>query len=94
MSKWVEIRDAVEDAMQIDKVDEAMKSAFTRWLLAEILPVLKVAGEKFAAETKAQAAEESGWCKVRDMLVLPAAIEGGLWLIEQALDRTLDKTVA
>jgi hypothetical protein len=94
MSKWVEIRDAVVEAVKFDKVDENMKSAFTQWLLAEIFPVLKVAGEKFAAETKAQAAEESGWCKVRDMLVLPAAIEGGLWLIEQALDRTLDKTVA
>lgn len=94
MSKWVEIRDAVLEAVQIDKVDEAMKSAFTRWLLAEILPVLKVAGEKFVTETKAQAAEEKGWCKIRDMLVLPWAVEGGLWLIEQALDRTLDKTVA
>lgn len=94
MSKWVEIRDAVVEAVKFDKVDEHMKSAFTHWLLTEIFPVLKVAGEKFAAETKAQAAEESGWCKVRDMLVLPAAIEGGLWLIEQALDRTLDKTVA
>jgi hypothetical protein len=92
MSKWVEIRDAVEDAMQIDKVDETMKSAFTRWLLAEILPVLKVAGGKFAAETKAQAQEETGWRKVRDMLVLPAAVEGGLWLIEQALNKTLTET--
>lgn len=90
MSKWVEIRDAVVEAVKFDKVDENMKSAFTRWLLAEIFPVLKVAGEKFAAETKAQAADESGWCKIRDMLVLPAAIEGGLWLIEQALNKTVE----
>lgn len=90
MSKWVEIRDAVTEAVKFDKVDESMKSAFTRWLLAEILPVLKVAGEKFIEQTKAQAAEESGWCKVRDMLVLPAAIEGGLWLIEQALNKTVE----
>lgn len=90
MSKWVEIRDAVVEAVKFDKVDENMKSAFTRWLLAEIFPVLKVAGEKFAAETKDQAKSESGWCKVRDMLVLPAAIEGGLWLIEQALNKSVE----
>lgn len=92
MSKWVEIRDAVVEAVKFDKVDEHMKSAFTRWLLAEILPVLKVAGEKFAAETKEQAKSESGWSKVRDMLLLPAAVEGGLWLIEQALTKTLTET--
>lgn len=90
MSKWVEIRDAVEEAVKIDKVDESMKAAFTRWLLAEILPVLKAAGIKFSNETKAQAKEETGWCKVRDMLVLPAAIQGGLWLIEQALVKTAE----
>lgn len=92
MSKWIEIRDAVAEAVKFDKVDEAMKTAFTHWLLAEILPMLKVAGEKFAIKTKTQAKEETGRCKVRDMLVLSAAIEGGLWLIEEALNTSIEAT--
>lgn len=88
-SAWVTIRDSVLDSLQIDKVTEDMKTNLTKWLLAEILPMAKTVAESFVLQVKEQAANESGWCKVRDLIVLPFIIQGGLWLIEQALDKTV-----
>lgn len=51
-------------------------------------------GDGFAASVKAQSADESGWCKVRDAIVLPALIEGGLWLVEAVLKKTIEKTTS
>lgn len=88
-SKWVTIRDSVLDSLKVDKVTEDMKSGLTRWLLAELLPVAKKAANEFCEQTKQQAVEETGWCKIRDMIVLPFIIQGGIWLIEMALDKTV-----
>ena len=87
-SAWVTIRDSVLDSLQIDKVTEDMKSNLTAWLLSEILPMAKTVAESFVVQVKAQATDESGWCKIRDLIVLPFIIQGGLWLIEQALEKT------
>ena len=57
-----------------------------------ILPSLQKLGDGFAASVKAQSADESGWCKVRDAIVLPALIEGGLWRVELVLKKTIEKT--
>lgn len=89
-SKWVTIRDSVLDSLKFDKVTEDMKSGLTRWLLSELLPVAKKAAESFCTQTKEQATKEAGWCKVRDLIVLPFIIQGGVWLIEQALNKTVE----
>ena len=88
-SKWVIIRDSVLDSLQFDKVTEQMKSDLTKWLLTEILPMLQAAAESFIIQIKEQAASESGWCKIRDLVVLPFLINGALWLVEQALSKTV-----
>ena len=89
-SKWVQIRDSVIESLQFDKVTEEMKSDFTRWLLVEILPIAKKAAESFCTQTKEQAKDETGWCKIRDLIVLPLLIDGGLWLIEKTLSKTVE----
>lgn len=88
-SKWVTIRDSVIDSLKFDKVTEDMKSGLTRWLLSELLPVGKKAADEFCQQVKEQAAGETGWCKIRDLIVLPFIIQGGIWLIEMALDKTV-----
>ena len=90
-SKWVPVRDTILDALKIDAVTEDMKAGLTRWLLAEILPAAKTAAENFCEQIREQAKDEKGWCKVRDLIVLPFIIEGGLWLVERALENTVDK---
>ena len=91
-SKWVPVRDAILDTLKIDKVTEEMKNDVTQWILSEILPAGKKAADEFCAQTKEQAASESGWCKVRDMIVLPFLIQGGIWLIERTLEKTVNAT--
>lgn len=92
MSKWTDIRDSIEQAVSGTQVDEQVKQAVTQKLYDVILPSLQKLGDGFVASVKAQSADESGWCKVRDAIVLPALIEGGLWLIEMVLKKIIEKT--
>jgi hypothetical protein len=89
MSNWTEFRDAVLDAINVEEITEDVKQDFTRWILTNLLPALKPAAENFVDQVRAQAANESGWCKLRDLFVLPFVVEGGLWLIEKALTKSL-----
>ena len=89
-SKWVTFRDSVIDSLKFDKVTDSMKDELVKWLLDVLLPMAKTAADDFVAQIKAQATSETGWCKIRDMIVLPFIIEGGLWLIEKVLNKTID----
>ena len=88
MKGWVAFRDSVVDSLKFDKVTDSMKDELVKWLLEVLLPLAKTAANDFVAQIKAQASSESGWCKIRDAIVLPFVIEGGLWLIEMALNKT------
>jgi hypothetical protein len=89
-SAWVTFRDSVVDSLKFDKVTDTMKEEFVKWLVEVLLPLAKTAADDFVAQIKAQATSETGWCKIRDMIVLPFIIEGGLWLIEKVLNKTID----
>lgn len=91
MSKWTDVRDRVIASLEFETVTEKMKDDFSRWLLENLLPEVKEIAKKFVEQTTAQAKDESGWCKVRDLVVLPCIIDGGLWLIEQALTKSIEK---
>lgn len=88
-SKWVTFRDSVIDSLKFDKVTDSMKDELVKWLLDVLLPMAKTAADDFVAQIKSQASSESGWCKIRDAVVLPFVIEGGLWLIELALNKVV-----
>jgi hypothetical protein len=90
----VPVRDTILEALRIDTVTEEMKAGLTRWLLAEVLPAGKKAADDFCNQTKEQAKDEKSWCKVRDMIVLPFLVQGGVWLIEQALEKTVDTEIS
>lgn len=88
MSEWTNLRDELIESVKIENVTEDMKQAFVKWLLETALPIAKESAASFISQIKAQAQNESGWCKMRDLIVLPTIIDGGLWLIEQALNKT------
>lgn len=94
MSKWTDIRDSIEQAVSGQQIDEHVKQDVMQKLYDVILPSLQKLGDGFVASVKAQSADESGWCKVRDAIVLPALIEGGLWLVEMVLKKTIEETTA
>lgn len=89
MSKWTDFRDSVVDSLKFDKVTDTMKDELVKWLLETLLPLAKTAADDFVKQIKDQATSESGWCKIRDAIVLPFIIEGGLWLIELALSKVV-----
>ena len=91
MSNWTDFRDEVLKNLHFETVTEEMKEAFSEWLLRELFPALNESGKKFVSQIKEQAKSESGWCKVRDLIVLPLIIEVGLWAIEKSLDKSVNK---
>ena len=86
MSNWTDFRDSVVDSLKFDTVTDSMKEQFTTWLLETCLPLAESAADNFTSQTKEQAKTETGWCKIRDLIVLPMIIDGGLWLVKQSLN--------
>lgn len=92
MSKWVEIRDAVEKEITVSGVAEEVRKNILAVLANEAVPAVDAFLSKFADGVKAEAARETGWCKVRDAVVIPYAIHGIMWVSKYVIDRTLTET--
>ena len=92
MSKWTEIRDNIVDAIDVKDVTEQVKQNVTQKLLAEILPMIENAVDNFCNATKEQAKTESGWCKIRDGIVLPLLMQGGIYIVKTVLEKTVAET--
>ena len=92
MSKWTAFRDDIVESLQVEEVTEQVKQNLTRQIVESILPAVKTAADGFTAKIKEQAKTETGWCKIRDMLVLPLAINGLIYVVEMVLTKTMEKT--
>ena len=88
MSAWTDVRDGIIGSLKFDEVTEELKEQFSSWLVETVMPLAHTAADNFITQTKAQAADEKGWCKIRDLIVLPAVINLGLWVTEKALVKT------
>ena len=92
MSKWTDFRDDIVESLQVEEVTEQVKQNLTKQIVESILPAIKTAADGFTAKIKEQAKTETGWCKIRDMLVLPLAINGLIYVVEMVLTKTMEKT--
>ena len=92
MSKWTDVRDNVVDALHVDNVTEDVKQHVTSTLLSEVVPVLENAVDGFCSATKEQAKTETGWCKIRDGVVLPLLMQGGVYVVKLVLSKTIVQT--
>ena len=93
MSKWTDFRDDIVESLQVEEVTEQVKQNLTKQIVESILPAIKTAADGFTAKIKEQAKAETGWCKIRDMLVLPLLIDGTIYVVELVLSKTMEKTV-
>ena len=75
-----ELKNHVADFVKADA-----KAAFLLWLKHEVLPALRDVAAVYTAALRESAAKETGWCKFRDAVFLPCAVDGSLWLIGKAL---------
>lgn len=73
-----------------DYVTDTAKSAFLNWVKDKVLPSAREMAEAYIEAVKASAVEETGWCKARDTLVIPALVSIGLWGAEQAVSKVVD----
>ena len=73
-----------------DYVTDTAKSAFLNWVKDKVLPSVREMAEAYIEAIKVSGKEDTGWCKARDTLVIPALISCGLWLTEQAVSKVVD----
>lgn len=92
MSKWTDFRDDIVESLQVEEVTEQVKQNLTKQIVESILPAVKTAADGFTAKIKEQAKAETGWCKIRDMLVLPLVTNGLIYVVELVLNKTMEKT--
>ena len=92
MSKWTDVRDNVVDALHVDDVTEDVKQHVTATLLSDVVPVIENAVDNFCSSTKEQAKTEAGWCKIRDGVVLPLIMQGGVYVVKLVLSKTVAQT--
>ncbi len=93
MSKWTDIRDVIVKEINVDQVTEEVKQRVTRAILNECIPAIEQAVDRFVAQIKEQAKSERGWCYWRDAVVLPAVMQGSVWLVRLVLDKSLMPTI-
>lgn len=92
MSKWTDFRDDIVESLQVEEVTEQVKQNLTKQIVESILPSVKTVADGFTAKIKEQAKAETGWCKIRDMFVLPLVVNGVIYVVETVLTKTLEKT--
>ncbi len=92
MSKWTEFRDGIESTLDFQEVTEDMKNNLANQMLTEVLPTAEAIANKFIGAIRDQAKDESGWCKIRDSVVLPAVIDFGLCATRKLLSVTVNNT--
>ena len=92
-SKWVEFRNAIEGEIENVKLDELAKQELTKNLVENVMPAVDAWVDKLAGGLTEEAKGESGWCKIRDGIVLPYVLKAIMYVGKQALERTLANTV-
>ncbi|WP_298595720.1 hypothetical protein [uncultured Mitsuokella sp.] len=92
MSKWTDVRDSIVAELHVNEVTEEVKQRVAATVVREVIPPIEQAVDAFAGKIKEQAREEKGWLYWRDAIVLPALMQGTVWLVRMVLDKTLPQT--
>lgn len=76
MSKWTDIRDGALDAVKHGAIDvvEDTKQQFLANFIEAGVPIIEEYATQFTAKVKDQSADETGWTKIRDAVVIPFAV--------------------
>ncbi len=87
MSKWTEVRDSIVEALQVEEVGQDLKTRFVDWLGDEGIAFIQPIADAIVDECKKDAPNESGWCKIRDLFVVPVAVNIGMALLKLVIDK-------
>ena len=93
MSQWTNFRDAIEGEIENVKLDELAKQELTKNLVDNVMPAVDAWVDKLAGGLTEEAQGESGWCKIRDGIVLPYSLRALVYLIKLVLRSTMEHTI-
>ena len=96
MSRWTDIRDGALDALKggaLNVAEETKQQFLTNFIEAGV-PVVEEYAAQFTSKVKEQAANETGWTKIRDAFVIPTAVQIGLYIGKQILQTVQSQTAA
>ncbi|MDY6268570.1 MAG: hypothetical protein SPL39_06315 [Selenomonadaceae bacterium] len=93
MSRWTEVRDAIEADVSSMSLSETAKQELTKNLVDNVMPAVDAWVDKLSAGLIDEAKAETGWNKIRDGIVLPYALRALVYLGRQVLQKTLENTV-
>lgn len=85
MSDWVKIRDSLVEALKVEGVGKDLKNSFVTWLESEGVPSAQQLVDKIIEECKADAPQETGWCRIRDTFVVPTALNLAMYILQSVL---------
>ena len=91
MSKWTEFRDAVVQTLKVEEVTEELKTKVTQSIIDNVFPAIEDAVNHFISKVREQAPSETGWCRIRDGIVLPLVMEGLVYVAKMVLTKSLTK---
>lgn len=89
MSKWTDIRDSITGYLEVDDVTEELKEKVSQAILEEIMPPVETVVDDFVGKLKKQAPSETGWCRIRDGIVLPLVMQGAVYVVKVVLTKAL-----
>lgn len=73
-------------------VTSESKKYFTRWMKESGIPQLQEIADVYINKLKEDAAKDTGWCKIRDGIVLPLCITVTLGLLNSVIGKIIEKT--
>lgn len=88
MSKWIEVRDGLVSALDVNDVVDAAKNQLVASLAEEGMDALEAIADKFVTQIQAQATDEAGWNAIRDKFILPLLINGAIWAVKFVLSKS------
>lgn len=74
-----------------DFVRTEAKENFVLWLKDKALPAAQEVAAAYTDALGKSAENETGWCRFRDRVFLPCAVDGFLWLCAKSLESMAQK---
>lgn len=86
----MKLQDVLSNAVNNDSIKqfltEQAKNDLVIWMGNKGVPTIRDFAKEWLDGLSKQAASETGWCKMRDALYLPAIVTVILWLMEKSTE--------
>ena len=91
-SKWVPIRDSIVEALQVEQIGKDLKDRFVTCVEDEGIVFIQQFADGIINECRKDAETESGWCKIRDSIVVPGLLNVGMYILKMVITKAAQET--